>query len=48
MLENNTARLIFFMSGVIVMGLVIPIIVSHWDEIKTLIDVFYQNRTNKM
>ncbi|EMF0336546.1 TPA: hypothetical protein ACHA1K_001645 [Enterococcus faecium] len=48
MQENNTARILFLIGGMVILSLVITGIATHWEEIKSLIETFFQNKMIRM
>ncbi|MBO0481504.1 hypothetical protein [Candidatus Enterococcus courvalinii] len=48
MQENNTARILFLIGGLVILSLVITGIVTNWEEIKALIEAFFQNKMIRM
>lgn len=48
MSESNTARIIFLIGGIIVLGIVITGLSQHWDELKQLIDNFFEHKMIRM
>lgn len=48
MSESNTARIIFLIGGIIVLGIVITGLSQHWDDLKQLIDNFFKHKMIRM
>lgn len=48
MLEENSARVIFMIAGLVVLSLLILLIFQYWDEIAPLIDYLFKRKLIKM